>query len=224
MSNLNYPRNVKMPEKCDLLFVSNITPLHNHNIISNFFDSIDNVDNVVFVPGDKDILFDDSFKDRLHHHVYNRKLLRNNITKIYNRNYSHNKYNLYVLYDDLITINYNNKPVKIYGQSHINIKLFNNSHIHKALSGIAHMNKNDKEIRNHIKECDILYTAYPPYAILDDRLGCKDLFNRVMQIKPKFHIFNGFSKPNRFIYKNITFLNSNINHNNKHYTEIEYFF
>lgn len=223
MSNLNYPRNVKMPTKCDLLFISNITPLHDHNIISNFFDNIYNIDNVVFVPGDRDILFDDTFKERLHHHVYSRKLLRNNITKIY-KNYNNNQYNLYILRDESITINYNNKPIKIYGQSYINTNLFYKSHIHRAVSGIANMNNkvDVKEMRTHITPCDILYTAYPPYGILDDKLGCRYLFNQVIKIKPKFHIFNGFRGPNRFIYKNITFVNSNINHNNKKYIEMEY--
>ena len=41
---------------------------------------------------------------------------------------------------------------------------------------------------------DILVTHGPPHGILDDtiqgmRVGCEDLYKRVMEVKPKYHIF-----------------------------------
>jgi Icc-related predicted phosphoesterase len=41
---------------------------------------------------------------------------------------------------------------------------------------------------------DILITHGPPHGILDDtiqgmRVGCEDLYKRVMEVKPKYHIF-----------------------------------
>ena len=44
------------------------------------------------------------------------------------------------------------------------------------------------------KEVDVLITHTPPYGILDKssrqiHLGCKDLLQKVKQIKPQYHIF-----------------------------------
>ncbi len=58
--------------------------------------------------------------------------------------------------------------------------------------------KNRKDMEEHWsympKEIDVLITHTPPYGILDKssrqiRLGCKDLLQKVKQIKPQYHIF-----------------------------------
>ncbi len=63
---------------------------------------------------------------------------------------------------------------------------------------------------------DILITHGPPYGILDktfDKLsvGCQDLLDAVIKIKPKYHIFGHIHESNGHIKLNETeFINASI--------------
>lgn len=76
-------------------------------------------------------------------------------------------------------------------------------------------------------DTDIIITHGPPKYILDEtlhtnglqRVGCKSLFNKVMEIKPKLHVFghihdekNIFNN-GRFTMNNIDFVNASIARN-----------
>ncbi|BAO49421.1 metallophosphoesterase domain-containing protein [Alphaentomopoxvirus acuprea] len=214
MSNLNIPlTNYISYDASDIVIVSNISHLHDYNLIKNFFKKFDYSKEIIFVPGVQDILFDHEYKmntEYTHNH-YHRKFIRNIYNKIYD-----NELDIIILRDDYIELDLEN-IVSIYGQCYSNDYKFNNSEIHKYIYGNAHL-KNESELenlRNNIKSCDILITSYPPYSILDNNMGCKYLLNRVLNIKPKYHIFNGFDKSCKFIFNNINFINSNIYNNNK---------
>ena len=62
---------------------------------------------------------------------------------------------------------------------------------------------------------DVLITHGPPCAILDDvrgiPLGCEDLLERVLQIRPKFHLFGHIHEAYGMTRRNnITFINASI--------------
>lgn len=80
-----------------------------------------------------------------------------------------------------------------------------------------------ESIYNQIPLCDILVTSQPPYNIFDtyyDQYKCKNICNgseqllyKVLDIKPKYHIFSSPKvKQDRKVEKNISFINSTIKH------------
>ena len=58
-------------------------------------------------------------------------------------------------------------------------------------------------------ETDILITHGPPFGLLDNELGCKNLLNRVLVVNPKIHCFGHIHEQENFKKKNsITFINA----------------
>lgn len=74
-------------------------------------------------------------------------------------------------------------------------------------------------------DTDILITHGPPFGILDDtiqgtRVGCEDLYIRVLQIKPKLHVFGhihfgyGMVERDGIVFVNASNLNEDYFYNN----------
>lgn len=76
--------------------------------------------------------------------------------------------------------------------------------------------ENRQRIWNSIpKGIDIIMTHGPPYGILDEsqgqRLGCPLLLNKVLEIKPKYHIFGHIHQSyGMHQHEGINFINSSI--------------
>lgn len=75
-------------------------------------------------------------------------------------------------------------------------------------------------------DTDILVTHGPPFGILDRtreglNVGCDDLFNRVLEVKPKIHVFGhihegyGVNNIDGTTYVNASVLNRNYGYHNK---------
>ena len=78
----------------------------------------------------------------------------------------------------------------------------------KAVSPFFYFTEN-----NQTEKIDILLSHQPPWGILDNKIGCKELRKFVLKIKPLYHIFghnhNGFGTK---IFKNIHFVNASLYH------------
>jgi hypothetical protein len=215
MSNLNLPVSNNIKFEGDVAIISNITSLLNYNIIKCFFDKLyNNFKEIIFVPGSHDILFDTDYKFTLSH---------NNLTNNF-KLFNENNLDVNILKDDLLELDINDNIIKIYGQSYSNNYKFINTSVYKHTNGSAYLKSDNslKNIRNHIKKCDILITSVPPFNILDKNLGCKHLLTKVLEIKPKYHIFNGFENKIFYNFDNINFINSNIYNNKKKSIIVDY--
>lgn len=103
------------------------------------------------------------------------------------------------------------KPIKVYGtpwQPEFMNWAFNLPRKGKELKEKWDMIPND---------VDILITHGPPYGIndkiegRDDSLGCEILYDRVMMVKPKIHIFGHIHSGNNIVEKDgIVFINASI--------------
>lgn len=223
MSNLQLPTSNNILFEGDLAIISNLSYLHDYNILKRFFKNMEYFKEIVIVPGSYDYIFNDSqnhnnFIENNHNH-YIRKLLRNNIKDYKTINEFDN---IIILYDESIELDINGDSLKVYGQCFINENKFKYSsikYVNKHILGISNVLPIEeiKIKRDKIEKCDILVTSYPPYGHFDKGLGCKFLEQRISEIKPTYTIFSGFEKLNNsYQYSiNTVYVNSNIYHNDK---------
>ncbi|AAG02941.1 hypothetical protein AMV235 [Betaentomopoxvirus amoorei] len=213
MSNINLPVTNNIDFIGDIAIISNITHIHNKNLIKIFFKKFDDFKEIIFVPGNIDILFDNDIvinNEYIHNYHY-RKILRNGLETI-----DDNELDIIILRDELYEFDHFDDIIKIYGQSYSEDKKYKYSNINKN-EGISHL-KSSKDIinyRNNIPKCDILITSSSPFG--DDN-ACGYLLSKVINIKPKYHIFNGltqYTHPSIVNYNDIIFVNSNIYNNKK---------
>lgn len=62
-------------------------------------------------------------------------------------------------------------------------------------------------------DTDVLITHGPPYSVLDEcpggHVGCEDLLKRVLEVKPKYHVFGHIHESaGEEVFEEITFLNA----------------
>lgn len=117
------------------------------------------------------------------------------------------------LQDQSLTLEKNGKTIKIWGSPYT--PYFNNWAFNIPRGSDIMVDK-----WNEIPEdTDILITHGPPYGILDipgfphmaQNLGCEILLNRILEIKPKIHIFGHIHGGYGYINKNSThFINASI--------------
>ncbi|CCU55841.1 unknown similar to AMEV235 [Choristoneura biennis entomopoxvirus] len=213
MSNINLPVSNNIDFIGDVAIISNISHTHNKNLIKLFFKKFEYFKEVIFVPGSIDILFDNDIiiNNEYTHDHYHRKILRNNVEII-----DDNELDIVILRDDLYEYEHEDKIIKIYGQSYSEYKKYKYSNIYKN-NGNSHLKSTEEiiNIRKNIPKCDILITTNSPFG---DTNSCKYLLSKILDIKPKYHIYNGLKN---YIhtpiinYNNIVFINSNIYNNNK---------
>ncbi|CCU55535.1 unknown similar to AMEV235 [Adoxophyes honmai entomopoxvirus 'L'] len=213
MSNINLPTSNNIVFEGDIAIISNISHTHNKNLIKLFFKKFEYFKEIIFIPGEIDILFDKNItiNENYDHNHNHRKLLRNGINFI-----EDDELDIIILRDDMYECDMFDNIIKIYGQSYSEDKKYLYSNVNKNI-GIAHLkSKNDLiNIRNNIPKCDILFTSSSPHTGVN---VCKYLLPRVLNIKPKYYIYNSINSYQQFpinIYNNITFINSNIYNNNK---------
>ncbi|CCU56459.1 unknown similar to AMEV235 [Mythimna separata entomopoxvirus 'L'] len=215
MSNINLPVSNNIDFRGDIAIISNITHTHNRKLIKSFIKKFDYFKEIIFIPGDIDVLFDTEFfiSDVYKHTFNHRKILRNKIDII-----NDNELDIVILRDDYYEIDGIEDTIKIYGQSYSEHKKYIiNSEVYKT-NGMSHLKHTNDiiNLRNKIPKCDILITSAQPFG--NKNVVCNLLFNKTLDIKPKYHIYNGsstFSDKQIRKYNDITFINSNIYINNK---------
>jgi Icc-related predicted phosphoesterase len=107
---------------------------------------------------------------------------------------------IHYLCDNTIELNTQNHCVKIYGNPATGFK------------GMAFENITAATYDNMPSDLDILVTHTPPYGILDNKLGSKDLLNKLETHTPLLHVFGHIHEcPGIMIdEKNVTFINAAI--------------
>jgi len=136
---------------CDVLLVcGNITRYNRYNVIYNFFLKLQDVENIIFVPGLNDIVFDDRKKynydiNHMNFIYHNNKHIKNRLLESFP--------NINILSDSDITIEFNNMEYRFYGSPYHS----NNKYKQFYISPIEY-NKMIKKIK--YKDFIILSNSY----------------------------------------------------------------